>query len=542
MRKFAALLLIAICSLVLLLAVLFHSGRAGDDVWTTNGPYGVRIMDLKIDPNNPDIIYGTTPDRYSNYSVFKSIDGGLNWFPSSNGIPPQIEIAWHDSLVFDPEDSRILFIATERGIYASYDAGASWVQKFPNPTLSIAMTSNGVLFIGVNSDNIHRSYDRGETWERISDAPYNSHNLKAAPGSPLILYASDPGLNKSIDGGETWEQINNGFYTPPQVAALAIDPYDSRVVYFADLFTTAIFKTSDGGQSWNPLGEGYWGRVRSFAIDPYNQQVIYIGTTGGFFRSLDNTGTSWVPMMSGMPNLEVWAVAIDHSNPQNVYAGSGVGIWKMTLLGQDPVDYSLSINNGALFTNQVDVSLHLSAPSGTSEMLISNDGGFAGAAWQPFQTPISWTLTSYQDYVLPRSVYARFLTDDEVSGLYVDDIVLDQTAPSGSVAITSTLPSRPQLAVDLRPSELLTHSLFLPVAFKYAVPGFDPVGLLLQANDDLSGVAEMLVSNQADFDGARWQRFEEWLVWWVPDGGSGSVYVRFRDRAGNLSSVYSAPY
>ena len=50
----------------------------------------------------------------------------------------------------------------------------------------------------------------------------------------------------------------------------------------------------------------------------------------------------------------------------------------------------------------------------------------------------------------------------------------------------------------------------------------------------------MLISNYSDFHCAEWEPFAETKDWYVPPDVS-AVYVRFQDRAGNISETYSAP-
>jgi hypothetical protein len=65
------------------------------------------------------------------------------------------------------------------------------------------------------------------------------------------------------------------------------------------------------------------------------------------------------------------------------------------------------------------------------------------------------------------------------------------------------------------------------------------VDLYLTASDDVSGVGEMMISTDPAFTGAQWQPFETRQSWPVADRTEPSVYVRFRDRAGNQSETYS---
>jgi hypothetical protein len=89
----------------------------------------------------------------------------------------------------------------------------------------------------------------------------------------------------------------------------------------------------------------------------------------------------------------------------------------------------VSINDGAQYTNDPKVKLKVVAPPGVTALLISNDGGFAGALPQPVSNEIDWTLDSSGPERLPKTVYLRFLTGPFASPNYTDDIILDERPP-----------------------------------------------------------------------------------------------------------------
>ena len=333
------------------------------------------------------------------------------------------------------------------------------------------------------------------------------------------------------------------------VLHISVDPFDAQVVYFST-HGQGIYKTIDGGQHWTPIGTGLGNSdIRAIAIDPNNQQIIYAGGgpdtgTPGVYRSLDNMGISWGPMMEGMGSRAIWSFAIDQNTPQNIYAGTASGIWKYTLVS-GPADYSISIDDGALFTNQTAITLTLTAPTGTTEMIVSNDGGFDGVAWEPFATQKPWVITEYGDHVLPRVVYTKFKTHGQISGVYQDDVILDTEAPTGTVEIADTIDSVADAGSShpvtvLSPlSDTLSNTIYLPAVAKNARNGFVPVELVLSATDDMSGVSEMAISNDISFADTQWEAYTTKKDWWVTETGTTSVYVKFRDRAGNQSTVYS---
>ncbi len=174
-------------------------------------------------------------------------------------------------------------------------------------------------------------------------------------------------------------------------------------------------------------------------------------------------------------------------------------------------DLGLSVNDGALFTNQVTVTLSIASRADTALMQVSNDGGFAGAQWETYTSHKTWQITQYGDYVIPRVVYVRYKdVAGNLSATFLDDILLDVTAPTGSVSVADT-----------------TSASTLDAA----------VTLELSATDDLSGVGEVMASNTPDFAEASWQPFATRLPWTL--SSSRTVYVQFRDNAGNVSKVYS---
>jgi hypothetical protein len=106
---------------------------------------------------------------------------------------------------------------------------------------------------------------------------------------------------------------------------------------------------------------------------------------------------------------------------------------------------------------------------------------------------------------------------------------LDPIAPEGYVAIEDDAPSTRSLNVRL------------------SLGATDATGDAHIDHDDddhppytegtrASGVGEMMISNRADFAGATWERYQTSRSWTLePNGNLATVYVRFRDRAGNIS-------
>jgi photosystem II stability/assembly factor-like uncharacterized protein len=108
------------------------------------------------------------------------------------------------------------------------------------------------------------------------------------PQNPDTLYAAgafgDPGRDgvfKSSDGGASWNAINSGLPARSGVHVLAIDPQNSRTVY-AGSSGSGVFKSVDGGEGWSAVNSGLTTlSVNSLAIDPQDSSTVYAATAGG---------------------------------------------------------------------------------------------------------------------------------------------------------------------------------------------------------------------------------------------------------------------
>jgi photosystem II stability/assembly factor-like uncharacterized protein len=75
---------------------------------------------------------------------------------------------------------------------------------------------------------------------------------------------------------------------------------------------------------WEPIGpENVGGRIRAMAVHPTTGSTIYIGAAAGGVWKSTNSGTSWRSGFDKLSALTIGALAIDPSNPQTVYAGTG---------------------------------------------------------------------------------------------------------------------------------------------------------------------------------------------------------------------------
>jgi hypothetical protein len=187
----------------------------------------------------------------------------------------------------------------------------------------------------------------------------------------------------------------------------------------------------------------------------------------------------------------------------------------------------VSIDGGAKYTNDSKVRLTIREPANTTEVRISNDGGFARAQSRSIANgSYVWALRSTGPERLPKTVYVRFGGYSGVSATtFTDDIILDETKPRiQAAALTPALSKRG----SARTPPILGGRM-----------------LRVKALDRTSGVRRMQVQTKKPVKRPRGRRHLVRRYEWTRYRRSlrirrgqlrGKLFVRVRDGAGNVSA------
>jgi photosystem II stability/assembly factor-like uncharacterized protein len=219
-------------------------------------------------------------------ALYRSSDGARTW----DRLPTQFAercpyVGWPrvTQILLDPSDPAVMFAGVEiDGVYRSDDAGATWRKVVAGMVsedlhcLAWVHRSGGRQLFATTNKGIHRSEDRGESWEHIafeSPWPYTRALAQAADGSDLIFLCNGNGppgstgrLQRSRDGGRRWEDarlpgtVNS---TPWCIAWHAAAPD----VVFVCTNLGQIFRSIDRGETWTKLAREL-GEIRSALCVP----------------------------------------------------------------------------------------------------------------------------------------------------------------------------------------------------------------------------------------------------------------------------------
>jgi photosystem II stability/assembly factor-like uncharacterized protein len=355
------------------------------------------VSAIAVDPRNADVAYvGTASELHLFHTeheqeglhrgegIYKTVDGGLNWFLSDRDIEESnlIVMTPHPKLPFEMWTAA----SAGRGGFITTSAGGSWLFSASDAAHYPMVFAYSHSFPSIqyltslypNSEFI-RSDDGGETWkklgERLRDGVsqqtresglYNpnkawrvhSHGLAVAPSDSNIVYVgtisdsagredyslSGAHIFRSKDGGETFTEVSNGFptETATSINSIVIHPTNPDIVYlmtssFESEKGIGIYKTVTGGNEWFSVNNGLDRETNDIQIDPINPEILYAATANGIYKTV-NGGNSWesksdglLDGVTGFPERrqrEVFDLALNPLNPMVLYAAGYMGVYK----------------------------------------------------------------------------------------------------------------------------------------------------------------------------------------------------------------------
>lgn len=306
---------------------------------------------------------------------------------------------------------RFFLLSLFAGINIALGLGAAqaginqWTTNGPAGRSVVAIvidpTNPRILYAGTDK-GVYKSTNAGAKWDFLPASDRKQINgLAIDPTNPIFLYAtyneqvplSDGfttvgGVLKSSDGGISWEKVLD---LPPLslCGALAVAVTTSITVYAScsdKNLAYTLFQSPDGGRTWQRITLPTTAEVRVFAVDPLIPTNIYAATGIGLFKSSDG-GTHWrgAGALAGVHG-GIDALALDPTTPSSVYASTQRGLFKSNDGGEKWTSLGLPFSAGSLVIDPIHPTTLYAGN------LRSTDGG---ASWASIGTipGVTSTLT-----------------------------------------------------------------------------------------------------------------------------------------------------
>ncbi|WP_304516753.1 WD40/YVTN/BNR-like repeat-containing protein [Cecembia rubra] len=409
-------------------AGVFKSSDAGKS-WEFMGlPFSHHIGQIQIHPQNPDIVWvgsmGALYSRNEERGLYKTIDGGKTWkktlyINENTGV---IDIKVH------PQNPNIILAATwERfrqshdfigngkgsGIWRSEDGGETWKKAMEGFPQDQFIGRIGFDFSLSNPNIVYALLDNQKPQENSRPqaprtAPKDELSLESIKTMSVqdVINLEDEKLEKVLRSNRFASKYNAnnvkrllklGRITPAQIANYHGGGQDANAALFNTSITGAeVYRSTDAGKSWSKVNESnldrlyntygyYFGEIRvstqsedevfilgvpllvsrdggrNFArtdtvgdvhsdhqalwINPKDSKHLVLGNDGGLYLSYGG-GERWNHLNTELTISQFYSIMVDEKTPYNIYGGmQDNGVWYGKSTGK-PSDLWTSLMGG----------------------------------------------------------------------------------------------------------------------------------------------------------------------------------------------------
>ena len=342
-----------------------YIGAASGGVWKTTDlgrhwmPLGdfnmaLGVADIVVENHGgDDIVYLGTGDKdhWDTYSigVLKSTDGGQTW--NKTGLSWKLtDYAMVYRILKDPNDDNKLWVATNKGLFKTNDAGNTFqkIDAHHFREIEFQPGSDQRMYAGDSWGGIFYSTDGGHSWTQVVDkSGENAGRVAIAVSADSanvvygIIVASDNGLYgvyRSNDNGKTFKVVQDtlnllgwncsgsdskgqGWYD----LVLVADPHDANTVYVGGVNN---WVSHDGGHHWKIAN--HWSSTCAdqneivhadkhyMAFQP-KTDALFECNDGGIYKSPD--GKQWTDLTNGLAISQIYRLSASATVPNEVISG-----------------------------------------------------------------------------------------------------------------------------------------------------------------------------------------------------------------------------
>ncbi|WP_299156472.1 glycosyl hydrolase [uncultured Tenacibaculum sp.] len=323
--------------------------------------------------NQPAVgqFYTVYADNQKNYKVYGGLQDNGVWVASNNakinkrwkqtGKNPYESLMGGDGMqvAVDDRNPNIVYTGYQFGNYFRINRKTG-AQKYIQPKhklgeipyrfnwqtpIQLSKHNQDILYLGGNK--LHRSLDKGDTWETISeDLTQGGKKGNVAYGtlttiseSPfqfgLIYVGTDDGIVQvTKNGGGSWEKISNTLPQNLWVSRVIASKHKKERVYVTlngyrwDDFNTYVYMSDDYGKTWKNISSNIpVSPANVIKEDPKKENIVYLGTDNGLYVSFNN-GTEWQSFKKGLPNVAVHDLVIQPTAKHLIVGTHGRSLYK----------------------------------------------------------------------------------------------------------------------------------------------------------------------------------------------------------------------
>ncbi len=310
------------------------SWRGPSEVWENGGirnfhweevGFGDGFATLN-DPTDPNSGYSMSQGGY--LKRFNQLTGERKDIRPPKPDSVELRFNWNAAIAIDPFDPETIYYGSQF-VHKSTDRGDSWEIISPDLT--------------TNDPEKQKQRESGGLTYDVTNAENFCSIITIAP-SPVqhgvIWVGTDDGqVQLTRDGGETWENVTEKIPDLPDITwcpHIEASKFDAGTAYavFDDHrrsnWETYVYKTENFGKKWKSLTKNdptqnaekpeQWGFAHVIEQDSAKEDLLYLGTEFGLFISFDD-GEHWMKWTQGVPTAPVRALIV-HPREHDLVIGT----------------------------------------------------------------------------------------------------------------------------------------------------------------------------------------------------------------------------
>src|SRR5580765_76870 len=279
-------------------------------------------------PGNPEIVYGSCKGQYGVMDL-KTGQERPYWVGAQSLYGnPASDLIYRfqrvSPMATSPHDPSVLYYGSQY-LHRTRDKGVTWEKISPD------LTAHPACCQGLSAEPITRDVTGEEFYSTL-------YAIAESPVEKGVIWtgSNDGPFHITRDNGKTWSNITPRDL-PPGGRVQYIDPSPHRKgsAYYAVYrwllgdYQPYIYRTDDYGKTWVRLSDGKNGipadwPTRVVREDPDREGLLYAGTEFGMFISFDN-GAHWQPFQLNLPNVPITDIKMHHKDL--VVSTQGRAIW-----------------------------------------------------------------------------------------------------------------------------------------------------------------------------------------------------------------------
>ena len=275
-----------------------------------------------LEPVDPFTARTVTALARSGQETWAIVDGRALWHgagghwnerASLDGQPATCLATTPDGLLFGTAQAHLLRCVGDTlqpvESFETVDGREEWYTPWGDPAdvRSIAVASDGTIYVNVHVGGVVRSRDAGRSWMPTLDIEADVHQVIAHPTrSDVTLVAAYEGFGISRDGGDTWRFITDGMHAH---YARAVAVSGETVVVSASIGhrgrKATLYRKPLDVETPFVRGEGLpWfdDNIDTACLAADGSLVVFGTDDGRVFRSLDG-GAHFALLTKGLPTI-----------------------------------------------------------------------------------------------------------------------------------------------------------------------------------------------------------------------------------------------